>query len=196
MIPMASIIADQKGLAYSRAVDEQHKKTYGQYLTLPEIAHFMSNLASNRKTGHLSILDPGMGSGILGIALAERIVKTFKSTESIHLVGYEIDSGLKEIAQKSLEYLKMWANSKNVLLTYEIRPKDFILDKAFVLDDAPSLLSALRTESMDELFDYIISNPPYFKISKHDPRALAAVLTSYTAILGIPACERDSCNMN
>jgi adenine-specific DNA-methyltransferase len=134
----------------------------------------MASLASIRRSSRLEILDPGIGSGILGIALIERIIEDFKSVEHIHLVGYEIDSGLRGISQESLEQLKIWADTKNVAFTYEIRFKDFILDKAFVLDDGPSLFSSLHTDLEDELFDIVISNPPYFKISKDDPRARAA----------------------
>jgi adenine-specific DNA-methyltransferase len=179
MVSTASILADHKGLAYSGITGEEHKKVFGQYLTPPEVAVFMSRLASNRKEAHLRILDPGMGSGILGITLVERIIISFKSIKSIHLTGYEIDSGLKKIAQESLDHLKIWANTENVIFTYEIRVKDFVLDKAFLLDDSPSLLSALRADCENELFDIVISNPPYFKISKDDPRARAAAKVVY-----------------
>jgi adenine-specific DNA-methyltransferase len=176
---MPSIFADHNGLAYSDKTGEEHKKTFGQYFTPSEVAAFMASLASIRKTAHIRILDPGMGSGILGIALIEKIIEDFKSIETIQLVGYEIDSGLRKIAQESLEHLKTWASSKYVAFTYEMRFKDFVLDKAFVIDDSPSLFSALHTESEIELFDIIISNPPYFKISKDDPRARAAAKVVY-----------------
>jgi adenine-specific DNA-methyltransferase len=139
----------------------------------------MAGLATIRKLANLRILDPGIGSGILGISLAERIIEKFKSIESIHLVGYEIDSGLKKITQEALDHLKKLAHDKNVAFSYELRFKDFVLDKAFVLDDTPSLFHSLNSEAETELFDFIISNPPYFKISKDDPRARAAAKVVY-----------------
>jgi adenine-specific DNA-methyltransferase len=179
MVSTPSILADHKGLGYSEITGDEHKKVFGQYLTPPEVAAFMSGLASIRKVSHLRILDPGMGSAILGISLAERIIEKFKSIETIHLVGYEIDSGLQKIAQEALDHLSIWAGNKNVAFTYEIRLKDFILDKSFVLDDSPSLFHSIHSESDNELFDFIISNPPYFKIAKDDPRARAAAKVVY-----------------
>jgi len=179
MVSKASILADHKGLAYSSNTGEDHKKIFGQYLTPPDVAVFMSNLASIRKSSRIDILDPGIGSGILGIALIEKIIETSKTIEHIHLVGYEVDSGLKNITQEALGQLKKWTDTRNVAFTYEIRFKDFILDKATVLDDSPSLFTSLNSDDTPELFDFVISNPPYFKIAKDDPRARAAAKIIY-----------------
>lgn len=174
-----SIFADQLGLAYANRSEDDHKKVFGQYLTPVDVADFMASLASIGKLNHLRILDPGIGSGILAISLIERIIKKFKTVKAIHLVGYEIDSGLMPINKEAMEHLKVWAHSRYVELTYEMRFKDFVLDKAYVLDDSPSLFSALHIDDEKELFDIIISNPPYFKISKDDPRARAASKVVY-----------------
>jgi len=175
----ASMLADHKGLAYSNNTGEDHKKTFGQYLTPPEVAAFMSNLASINKSSRIDILDPGIGSGILGIALIEKIVETSQSVEHINLVGYEVDIGLKNIIHEVLEQLRKWIETRNVAFTYEIRFKDFILDKATSLEDIPSLFSSLHSDDAHELFNFIISNPPYFKIPKDDPRARATAKIVY-----------------
>ena len=47
------------------------------------------------------------------------------------------------------------------------------------MDDNPTLFNSLYSDSNQELFDIIISNPPYFKISKDDPRARAAARIVY-----------------
>lgn len=175
----ASIVSDHKGLAYSNNTGEEHKKAFGQYLTPPEVAAFMSNLASIHKTSRVDILDPGIGSGILGIALIEKIVETSKSVEHINLVGYEVDKGLKNIIQDTLDQFRMWIESRNIAFTFEIRFKDFILDKSPVLEDSLPLFASLQFNGTNELFDFIISNPPYFKIAKDDPRARATAKIIY-----------------
>ncbi|HAJ78501.1 MAG TPA: methyltransferase [Fibrobacteres bacterium] len=134
----------------------------------------MAGFVSKPKSCRINILDPGIGSGVLSITLIEHIIENYHDVSSIHLVGYEIDSGLMAVSRKAFEYLIKWAHKKNVEFTYEIRFKDFVLDKAYILDDRPSLFCELHPEQKPELFDIIISNPPYFKISKDDPRALAA----------------------
>jgi adenine-specific DNA-methyltransferase len=178
-ITKPSIFSDHIGLAYAAKSKDDHKKIFGQYLTPADVAEFMASFAPLRQSASLAILDPGIGSGILATAIIERIVENFKAVESIHLIGYEIDSGLKSIIQDTMEHLKTWVQSHNIVLTYEIRFKDFVLDKAYVLDNTPTLFSALHGACTEELFDIIISNPPYFKIQKDDPRARAAARVVY-----------------
>ena len=169
-----TVIADRLGASYSKKSDDGHKKVFGQYLTPIEVADFMARLPALRDVSHLDILDPGIGSGILSVSLIEHITESHKGITSVNLVGYETDSGLLPISRESLEYLKTWLFKKGVVFSFEIRFKDFVLDKACALDDGPSLFRTLNSDQEEEHFDIIISNPPYFKISKDDPRARAA----------------------
>lgn len=174
-----TVIADRLGSDYSKTSVYDHKKVFGQYLTPISVADFMARLSTSKHAGHLDILDPGIGSGILSASLIEHLSQSHKNITSIRLVGYETDSGLLPISQKSLEYLKDWLLKNSVEFSFEIRFKDFVLDKACVLDDSPSLFKTLNSEQQEEHFDIIISNPPYFKISKEDPRARAAARVVY-----------------
>lgn len=174
-----SIFADTLGIEYAKSSNDSHKKVFGQYLTPVEVAAFMASLASKRESSSIKILDPGIGSGVLSISLVEFIIENYKNVSLIHLVGYEIDSGLMTVSRTAFEYLAKWAQKKGVSFTYAIRFKDFVLDKAYVLDDRPSLFCDLHCDQKDEIFDIIISNPPYFKIAKDDPRARAASKVVY-----------------
>jgi adenine-specific DNA-methyltransferase len=174
-----TIFADHLGTGYSLNSGDDHKKVFGQYLTPIDIADFMANLATPRQCKHLDILDPGIGSGILSVALIERYAENCKGLASINLIGYETDSSLLPVSHKSLAHLKKWLLQKGIEFIFEIRFKDFVLDKAHVLDDSLSLLSSLQAVQPEELFDVVISNPPYFKISKDDPRARAAARIVY-----------------
>ncbi|WP_421684799.1 Eco57I restriction-modification methylase domain-containing protein [Tenacibaculum maritimum] len=59
---------------------------------------------------------------------------------------------------KSLQNLKNWLKERKVKFKYTLLASDFIEDMAIALD------------KHKESFDYIISNPPYFKLSKNDKR--------------------------
>jgi adenine-specific DNA-methyltransferase len=168
-----SIIADKLGANYSNSANDDHKKLFGQYLTPINVADFMAGLVSTKLGTHVDILDPGIGSGILSCALIEKIALDYKQVSSIRLVAYETDSALIPIIQNTLEFLTKWLLNHNIGFMYEIRLKDFVLEKAFVLDDDPSLFTSDQSDEDKEFFDIIISNPPYFKISKDDPRARA-----------------------
>jgi Type I restriction-modification system methyltransferase subunit len=169
-----TMVADRLGASYSDSANDNHKKFFGQYLTPIDVADFMAGLASSKLSKHVDVLDPGIGSGVLSCSLIEKLVCENNQILYIKLVAYETDSALIPVIQKAFEYLKKWLLHHGVDFTYDIRLKDFILEKAFVLDDNPTLFRPHHSESDEELFDIIISNPPYFKISKDDPRARAA----------------------
>ena len=71
---------------YIDHMPKSQRKKYGQFFTSKETAVFMAELfkvPNKRKT--LSILDPGAGSGILSIALLERL-QGFTAIKEIRLV--------------------------------------------------------------------------------------------------------------
>jgi adenine-specific DNA-methyltransferase len=174
-----AIFADKLGSSYSHSANEEHKKRFGQYLTPIDVADFMASLASANSNKRLDILDPGIGSGVLSCALIENLASGYRQISTIRLVAYETDSALMPIIKKSLENLKTWLLKHHIEFIYDIRLKDFVLDKAYALDDHPSLFSSSIPEMNNDIFDIIISNPPYFKISKDDPRARAAARVVY-----------------
>ena len=161
--------ADRLGEAYTATVSQTFKKDNGQFFTPVEIARFMGNLVSTDKI-QIDILDPGCGTGILTCALVENIVKQNPQIEEINLVAYETDSNLIFLSEKSLSYLKEWLNAQDILFRYIICVHDFILDN-YIRFDTES--NAFSTNNKQE-FDFIISNPPYFKLSKDDERVKAA----------------------
>ena len=179
LLERPSKIADELGANYSHSANDDHKKHLGQYLTPLDIADFMVGLVSSKLGKDVDILDPGIGSGVLSCSLIEKLVSDHKQISSIKLVAYETDLALLPIIQKVLENLKKWTKHQSVDFNYDIRLKDFVLEKAFVLDDDPSLFRPVNLIYDEELFDIIISNPPYFKIAKDDPRACAAARVVY-----------------
>lgn len=165
----ATSYADRLGESYTATVSQTFKKDNGQFFTPAEIARYMGSLASTNKT-QIDILDPGCGTGILTCALVENIVKQNPQIEEINLVAYETDSNLISLSEKSLSYLKKWLNNKGVLFRYIICVHDFILDNYTRFDITPNAFS----NNSNQEFDFVISNPPYFKLSKDDERVKAA----------------------
>jgi len=73
-----------------------------------------------------------------------------------------------KLINKNLEYLKKSFMRRDVKVNYEIRNCDFVTDKAGALSYEQDLF---ENKGNDELFDIIISNPPYFKINKEEIKA-------------------------
>lgn len=162
-----SEFAESIGLEYSRNTSDNYKKENGQYFTPKVIADFMSSIASH-KSNRISILDPGCGTGVLSCSLIEELVSKTDILE-IELELYETDENVISKTMVVIKYLSSWLEKRNIKLHYEINQKDFIIDNSSVF----SLSTLFETKKIKK-FDYIISNPPYFKISKNDKRATLA----------------------
>lgn len=161
--------ADRIGLSYSVFVTQNHKKSKGQFLTPPPIARFMGKLAQSDKS-HISILDPGCGTAILSCAIIENLASSNPYLKSISLDAYEIDNEILQFTASVLEFLKDWLSKKNISFQYNLIQEDFILKNACVLNSEISLFNNPSTLA----YDFVISNPPYFKLNKEDKRAKAA----------------------
>ena len=162
-----SEFAEYIGLKYANLTTDKHKKDSGQFFTPKQISDFMANLAKP-KSNKVSILDPGCGTAILTCSLIEKLVLK-SDLEAIDLTLYETDQEIIDETQKVIDYLTAWLKKKNIQLNSVINHNDFVIDNSEVFNTN----SLFGFESIKQ-YDYIISNPPYFKISKADKRATIA----------------------
>lgn len=159
--------AEKTGLDYAKSTNGKHKKENGQFFTPKLIADFMGGLAEP-KSHKISILDPGCGIAILSCSLIEKLIGKKQITE-IDLDLYETDSGIIDETKKVIYFLDNWLKIRNIKLQAKIKKEDFILSNAEGFTK-----TNLFEISTVKKYDYIISNPPYFKISKSDSRAIVA----------------------
>ena len=141
---------------YIETMPKTLRKKYGQFFTSKETAVFMAGLFNiSEDSTEISVLDPGAGSGILSVALLERIDAL--SVKKVNLVCYENDDKIIPILKDNLEYAK---NNVSFQLTYEVRNENYILDNEI---DYNNMLGAKPDPYK---YDVIIGNPPYKKIPK------------------------------
>lgn len=159
--------ADRLGIYYTASVNADHKKENGQFFTPIEISRLMGSFCESEKKT-LNILDPGCGTAVLSCALIENIASK-NNVENIFLTVYETDKELIPITKLSLCYLKEWLFAKKINFEFTLLTVDFVLENAHCLSVNHTLFS-----QQTELFDIIISNPPYFKLPIDDPRSVAA----------------------
>lgn len=163
--------ADRVGEWYVAQKADIHRKEYGLYLTPIPVANLMGSgfRASGKK---LRLLDPAAGAGILLCAAVEGILAERDQLEELEIVAYELDQQLIPALRCVLNYLSEWCQETyGRKLRAHIHASDFVLAHAESLKLFGTLLPYISGE---DLFDLVISNPPYFKISKSDPRAIAA----------------------
>lgn len=161
----------QKTTEYIARMPKSLRKKYGQFFTSKETAIFMANLFAIPHKKTISVLDPGSGSGILSVALIERL-QNDPYIENIKLVCYENDHNVLELLHFNLN----WAcqqTSKDI--SYEIIEKNYIL---YQHADYNQLLDA---DPHPQKYDLVIGNPPYMKIAKDAPEAKAMSDVCYGA---------------
>ncbi len=164
---LPSEYAEFIGLTYASSTSDKHKKSNGQFFTPKRISDFMANLAKPN-LDKISILDPGCGTATLSCSLIEKLVSDSEIKE-IDLTLYETDGSVVTQTKLVANYLAKWLESRNVKFNYTINELDFVINNS----EAFNSNSLFGTENLKQ-FDYIISNPPYFKISKADKRASIA----------------------
>jgi adenine-specific DNA-methyltransferase len=166
---LPSHFADRVGQFYAKTVTLQHKKDKGQYFTPIEIAQFMASLC-NQKKNKFKILDPGCGTAILSCSLIETLTKKNDNLEEIELVVYETDHQILPYTQATLEYLSKWLSQNKIKFRSTLDTNDFVLENKACFQAPATLFSQPEIAN----YDVVISNPPYFKISKEDRRATVA----------------------
>jgi len=165
---LPSHFADRLGVEYASSISPEHKKEKGQFFTPVEIASFMASY-TQFSGNSVRILDPGCGSAVLSCALIEYLVSSNKNLKSIELVTYETDIALIPISGQSIDYLKEWTIINGVEIKTTLHTEDFVIHNADCLKELGDLFA-----KPIGLFDIVISNPPYFKLSIDDEKAIAA----------------------
>lgn len=153
----------RRTIEYIDRMPKSLRKKYGQFFTSPETATFMASLFTIPKYKTITILDPGSGSGILSVAMIERL-QNDPFVERIEVVCYENDSNILELLQSNLD----WACVNSVKeVSYQVITENYILsqmsDYNYMLDAKPN----------PKKYDFVIGNPPYMKVAKDSPEATA-----------------------
>lgn len=157
---------------YIEQIPKSQRKKYGQFFTSKETAIFMAGLfdVPVDKT-ELHILDPGAGSGILSIALLERL-QGIPHLKVVHLVCYETDSKIIALLKTNLDWV---CQNSSIHINYEIREENYILSQTL---DYNGMIGANPNPIK---FDMVIGNPPYMKMAKDSPEAKAMPDVCYGA---------------
>ena len=183
-IPM--LTEDSKPVEYAEALGEaylsfskhNHRKNGGHYLTPAAIARFMAGQSSYSEP-HIRVLDPGSGSGILSSAVCEAACSS-GTVKRLHVDAYETDPLLAGLTRLALAFSCSWLAQRDVSMTFDVKHQDFVLEYAFGLEATSKVKGhggSLYEASAE--YDLVISNPPYFKVGRDDPRAVAGSSVVY-----------------
>lgn len=139
----------------------------GHYQTPPAIARFMAGGVPYVEP-QMRVLDPGCGTGILSAAVCEEASRS-GIIRSLHIDAYETDPLLASLTWFVLDFSRQWLSRRGIELSFDVKHEDFILayDAMQKRSNPVGQSYGIRMG-----YDLVISNPPYFKIGKDDPRAV------------------------
>ena len=161
--------ANNQTKQYCEANPVSDRKLKGQIFTPPKIASFMAGLFASQKST-IRILDPGAGTGILVAAVCDRLIQENRQNLEILVHVYENDKNVLPFLKSTLEACKNALNTVNCSMDYQIFNDDFILHHAKVKKSGKCVVYSL---DLNTRYDLVISNPPYYKLNKSSPEALA-----------------------
>ncbi|MDU3090507.1 MAG: Eco57I restriction-modification methylase domain-containing protein [Clostridium sp.] len=127
-----------------------NKQKYSQYYTSPNIAIYMAYFFKKPNKKEIRILEPGAGEGVLIIAFILRLLQdNDRKVKKIFITLYEIDMKLIVSLKNNMDTIVEYAKVYGLEIIYEIKNKNFIL----------------KFNEEKVKFNYIITNPPYMKLS-------------------------------
>jgi adenine-specific DNA-methyltransferase len=142
--------AEQIRTAALGSLDAAAQSALGQFFTPARAAALIASMPRLPETGHVRLLDPGAGSGMLSAALVARVLND-RTDVSVHVVAVEYDRLIVPYLRKTLAACSSAGNGR---VTFDIIEGDLIV-AATGADADPRLAK----------HDLVIQNPPYAKLS-------------------------------
>lgn len=143
---------------FMNAVPKAKRKKYGQFFTNATTAQYMASLFRFDTTRpEIELLDAGAGTGILSAAVVQRLIDD-GYTGHIHITCYETDNLVLPLLRENLTIIE-----KNANMSFTIKNEDYITSQSFGTDTI--------FKGNENIYDYVIGNPPYMKISKDSDEA-------------------------
>jgi len=142
--------------AYCARAPKERRKKLGQFFTPADVARFMAApvLDAPRR-----VLDPAAGTGVLLCALVDRFAAR-KRSSAFHADAYEVDAGLTPLLREALAYAAtLWPG-----FSFTIHEEDFV--------EAWAQNSCDLFAAGGDKYDFVIANPPYFKVRSDSRLAL------------------------
>lgn len=159
--------AERLSELYARSYDSEVRKLKGQIFTPQQVSKFMASLFEiDRKT--IRLLDPGAGTGGLTAAFCEQLLNNDKIV-NLTIDAYENDPKFLPFLKRVLDSCKIELQRKGHNIEYNIYEQDFILHNEGYFKK----LDLLWTQEKKSLYDFVISNPPYYKLNKNSPQSTA-----------------------
>lgn len=147
---MLELIANNTS-EYTKIHNKENRKDKGQFFTSKSIAEFMAVRASYA-SGHLSILEPGAGNGILTAAVIKYCLEN-ELCHSFEVKFIENDIEVIPILESTCALIEEFVAAHQGDINISVSTDNYI------------------TQNENKQYDIVICNPPYKKIRKESVEA-------------------------
>jgi adenine-specific DNA-methyltransferase len=152
---------------YIEKTSSQYRKKKGQYFTPKTISEFMIKQFNGiNKKGEIRILDPGAGIGVFESAFCEYMKSQEKNIRAFFDL-YENDDLLIPFLNLNMKLCQENMAENGFEISYKIFDEDFVLSNSPIFNDKLDEFN-LRKDG----YDFVIANPPYYKLRKESPHAV------------------------
>ena len=153
--------AERLSTLYSDSLRAKDKKPEGQFFTPKQVSLFMAELFDINRD-KITLLDPGAGTGVLSAAFCEKLLSRGKPV-SLVIDAFENDPEIIPFLKRVLQECKKDLEEKGSKVEFNVLAKDFILT------NEPYLSGPGLFERGEKFYDFVISNPPYYKVGTESP---------------------------
>jgi len=160
---LTDFVAEQQR-RFDASTQPDARKERGHFGTPTAVADFMAGMFRDIPPGRLRVLDPGAGVGTLSASLCQRLLREGWNVTDVYFELWENDRHLEPRLRNTMEVCKDTLVRAGYRMDFAIRTEDFVLEHA-----QPTLFN----QAVAEPFDLVITNPPYFKLRKDSPPAIA-----------------------
>lgn len=143
-------IAERNRVAALSGLDPKSQEALGQFFTPSRAASLIAKMPALPGSGHIRVLDPGAGSGMLTAALVARILQECPGL-SVHIVAVERDSTVAPYLANTLDICRDAGRGR--------------VSADFIVGDYIAESTGLDADQRLTGFDLVIQNPPYAKLA-------------------------------
>ncbi len=148
--------AERLAASYTDILKSKDMKPRGQFFTPKRVGMFMADMFDINRD-RLTLLDPGAGTGVLTAAFCEKLVSR-KKPVSLGIDAFENDPEIIPFLKRVPQECKNDLEETGSKVEFNVLAKDFILA------NEPYLSGPKLFEKGEKFYDFIISNPPYYKV--------------------------------
>jgi len=140
-------------------------KAHGQFFTPKNTSKFMiKQFNLENKNDTIYLLDPGAGIGIFESSLCEHLIEQNLHDINIKLDLYENDENILPLLKDNISHCRDLMSQNDCVIQFNICERDFLLSNSAFFEEASNCLQ--------NRYDFIICNPPYYKLKNDSPYKL------------------------